>query len=174
MLQPVSVISDPLWRLAVNIVRTSIRDDPRLNRLITGEETNDRMIAWAIVDCLDNFNITPPLLNPPFELYHFLAADGRISGFSMIRVGTVARLLESIIHLKMRNYMSYSDGGVTVTTEEGVPQLMQLKGAMEQYYENIKREYKVAKNISRAMGPSNTHSPYWLINGGMLGQYRPQ
>lgn len=130
------------------------------------------MIAWAIVDTLDNFNITPPILNPPFELYHFLAEDGRTRGFSMIRTGTVVRLLESIVHLKMRNYMSYADGGVTTTTEEGIPQMLQLKNAMEQYYENTKREWKVAMNISRAMGPSNTHSPYWLVNGGMLGHYR--
>ena len=41
---------------AVAYIRAYLRDFPELNRLIKGEETSDRMIAWAVLDVLDDFN----------------------------------------------------------------------------------------------------------------------
>jgi hypothetical protein len=45
----------------VQAVRLYLRDFAELNRLIAGEETNDRMIAWSVFDALSNFNGTPPI-----------------------------------------------------------------------------------------------------------------
>ena len=40
----------------VSMMRMYLRDYPHLNRLIDGEETSDRMIAWAILDAIQDFN----------------------------------------------------------------------------------------------------------------------
>jgi len=165
-MQPISITSDPLWRLAVTLVRAGLRDDPALNRLISGEETNDRMIGWAIADILDDFTISPPLIGT-YNLSDFLS-ETATQGFSIIRTGATAVILESIVHLKMRNYMSYADGNVTVSTEEGIPQMMNLMQFLRNAYENKKQKLKVAHNIERALGVASTHSPYWIINGGIM------
>ena len=44
----------------VNQVRMYLRDFPELNRLVDGYESSDRMLAWAVIDALDDFNNTPP------------------------------------------------------------------------------------------------------------------
>ena len=42
-------------------VRGYIRDFPELNRLVTGEESSDRMIQYCVFLALDEYNTTPPL-----------------------------------------------------------------------------------------------------------------
>ena len=46
----------------IAMVRTKMRDFPELNRLIEGQETSDREIAFAIVETVDDFNNTPTLI----------------------------------------------------------------------------------------------------------------
>ena len=46
----------------VSEVRLYLRDYAELNRLIDGEETSDRMLAWAVIDALDDINNTPPFI----------------------------------------------------------------------------------------------------------------
>ena len=42
-------------------VRAYIRDFPELNRLISGEETSNRMIEYCARLAIDEYNTTPPL-----------------------------------------------------------------------------------------------------------------
>jgi len=177
---PVSVTGDPFWGAAVRIVRLFMRDVPHLNRLIVGEESNDRMIAWAIADTLDDFNVSPPLLQQQFSLEWFIpnpdmaqrnSFSSNGSGFSLIRFGAVANLLESVNILQVRNELDFRDGDVTTVTSRRYPQLSGLVSYYRNLYESKKDKYKVALNIDRAIGSSATHSAYWAINGyyGKLG-----
>ena len=55
----------------IGLVRAKLRDYPELNRLIEGRETSDREIAFAIMETIDDFNTTPPLIQN-FNLESFL------------------------------------------------------------------------------------------------------
>jgi hypothetical protein len=136
----------------VQMVRMYTRDYPELNRLIEGEESSDRMIVWALIDVLDDFNSTPPPLN--FNLNQIPK--------SIIRYGVVSVLLESVMLLAIRNQLPYSDGGINVNIDK-VGQLMQVRQMMNASYEQKKREYKISANI--AAGYGEIASEYWIISG---------
>jgi len=58
-LEGVSGISDTM-RAHTQLVRTFMRDFAELNLLIRGEESSDRMLAWATYDFVSDFNSTTP------------------------------------------------------------------------------------------------------------------
>lgn len=136
----------------VQEIRAYMRDYPELNRLLDGEENSDRMIVWAIIDALDDFNATPPPVTFSF---------GQIPR-SMLRLGTVSRLLESVILLSIRNQLAYSDGGINLNLDKS-GLLIQAKQMMEASWEQKKREWKISQNISQ--GYASVSSEYWLISG---------
>lgn len=136
----------------VQEIRAFMRDRPELNRLIEGEENSDRMILWAIIDAVDDFNATPPPLSFTFDQIPK----------SILRPGVVTRLLESVILLSIRNQLSYSDGGINLNLDKS-GMLMQVKQVFDASWEQKKREWKISKNIEQ--GYSSVSSEYWIISG---------
>lgn len=141
----------------VAMIRLYLRDFPELNRLIAGEETSDRMIAWAVVDTLDDFNTTPPFLGS-YALTNF-------PSLSLLREGTVIRILESVGLLQTRNQLSYSDGGITVGISDKSPLLFQWISMFRGSYEQKKTRMKASLNIEYAMSGAGVFSEYFVING---------
>jgi len=139
----------------VVIVRNYLRDHTELNRLIDGEESSDRMVAWAVLDCLDDFTNTPPLIGN-FSLHTVPK--------SMIIRGAAIALLESVGILQTRNNLRFSDGGISLGVSDKAPIIMNWINLLRASYDQKKIEYKIAKNIQRAWG-SGVHSEYWSING---------
>lgn len=142
----------------VQVVRLFLRDYPELNRLTAGEESDDRQIAWAIMDALSEFNGTPPLSTCTLE---YLLS--RQQHHLMCRMTTCA-LLESIGQLQTRNHLNYSNGGLTVGVNDKT-QLLQswlqlFKASSEQKMQRV----KVAFNIEAMFGEHGLHSEYWAIN----------
>ena len=150
-----TITEDTEMMAMVAIVRNYVRDFPELNRLISGEESSDRMIAWAVVDAMEDFNQTPPLIGS-FSL-------SEIPKHILIRMATVS-LLESVGILQTRNNLKFSDGGISVGVSDKAPMLMNWIGYMRREFERKKLEWKIAKNIEAAWG-RGVHSEYWLING---------
>jgi hypothetical protein len=141
----------------VSMVRLYMRDFPEFNRLIKGEETSNRMIAWAVVDTLDDWNTTPPFIG-----------DASLAGFpslSLLREGTVIRVLESVGLLQTRNQLSYSDGGISVSVSDKAPLLMQWINMFRQSYERKKDRMKASMNIEQGMAGTGTFSEYFVVNG---------
>ena len=103
-LQGIEGVSET-FKSFVATVRLYTRDNPELNRLVAGEESTDRMIMWAVLDALDNFNGTPHFTNLTLE-----ELLGRNQRSLMLRMTTEA-LLESVGLLQTRNHINYSDGG---------------------------------------------------------------
>ena len=136
----------------VQSVRLFMRDYPELNRLTKGEESSDRMIVWAIIHTVDDFNSTPPLIGVSWEEIPK----------SILLYGVVATLLDSVIMLSTRNHLAYSDGGINVNLDKS-GLLMQLRQMVNGTYEQKKDRYKIALNISRGFG--NVSSEYWIVNG---------
>lgn len=150
----------PMMRNFVAMVRLYMRDFPELNRLVRGEESSDRQIAWAVLDALDNFNGTPPLT--AMILDELLMRNQR----SLLLRMTVIALLESVALLQIRNHINYSNGGINVGVNDKAPMILQWLQYYKSYTEQLKLRVKVALNIESILGPSNTglHSELWAVN----------
>lgn len=148
------------FRSFVQMVRLYLRDIPELNRLVTGEESSDRQIAWAVLDALSDFNGTPHLTT--LSLEDLLA---RQQHALLLRM-TVISLIESVGLLQTRNHLNYSTGATNVGVNDKTPLLMEWLRYYKSFTEQMKQRVKVALNIEGILGPSNVgvHSEYWAVN----------
>jgi hypothetical protein len=144
----------------VQLVRLYTRDFPELNRLVAGEESSDRQIAWAVLDALSDFNGTPHLTNLSLE---DLLARGQNA--LLLRMTTIA-LIESVGLLQTRNHINYSNGGINVGVNDKTPMLMNWLQYFKATTEQMKQRVKVALNIEGILGTSNcgVFSDYWAVN----------
>lgn len=134
-----------------NQVRLFMRDYPELNRLISGVESSNRQIVWAMMDTLDDFNTTPPFTS--------LSMDQFPSRSLFVR-GVVCSLLESIGLLQTRNQLTFSDGGIQVGISDKTPYIQSWLQVFRNQYEEKKMRMKVAMNIENAWG------------GGIFSEFR--
>jgi hypothetical protein len=153
------------FRNFVYIVREYMRDYSELNRLIKGQESGDRQVAWAVLDALDDFNGTPPL-----TLYSLSYLLQRRQS-ALLRRMTAITLIESVGLLQTRNHLNYSDGGLNVGVNDKTPLLHQWLNLFKSTTEQMKQRVKVAMNIESILGPGNSgvHSELWAINSSYIG-----
>lgn len=145
----------------ISTVRMFTRDHPQLNRLVKGEESSDRMIAWAILDFLSDFAGTPPNLG-----YYSLDDLFRMHYQSFALRGTVVALMQSVGILQTRNHLQFSDGGISVGVSDKTPMLMQWIRDFQGKYEQEKIQKKVAMNIAQVMSSTTGNlSEYFFVNG---------
>lgn len=150
----------PTYRSFVAAVRLFIRDNAELNRLVAGEESTERQIAWSVADAISDFNGTPHFTNMSLDdilsrnLHHLL-----------VRM-TVCSLVEQVGLLQTRNHVNYSTGGISVGVNDKTPLLMQWLQYFKSYTDQRKQHVKIALNIEGILGPSNSgvHSEYFLVN----------
>jgi hypothetical protein len=149
----------------IQSVRLFMRDFTPLNLLIRGEESSDRMIAWATMDFLSNFNGTPPFTS--FTLDDMVSYNLQ---YFAVR-GTVIGLLQSVMLLYARNHLPFSDGGLSVNLNDKAPLYQSILSLFQAAYEQEKRQIKTAININGIMdsGPSGVHSDYAALTA--LGFY---
>lgn len=145
----------------IQSVRLFTRDFAQLNLLIRGQESDDRMIAWATLDFLSDFNATPHFTN--------LTLDDLIVSYgasSFCVRGTVCALLESLMLLYSRNHLPLSDGGHTMTINDKAPMIQAMLQTFRSAYEQNKSRMKVAMNVNALLdiGPSGVHSDYFALN----------
>lgn len=153
--------ASPTLRAFVQMVRAYMRDQPELNRIVRGQESTDRQIAWAVMDALSDFNGTPPFLGTA-SLEDLL---GRNQQALLLRM-TVIALIESVGLLQTRNHLNYSNGGINVGVNDKTPMLMQWLQYYRSFTEQMKQRVKVSFNIEGILGPSNSgvFSEYWAVN----------
>jgi hypothetical protein len=150
-------LNDPLFKEICESVQLFLRDFEELNRLTKGRDHNDRHVKWAILDTLSDWKSTPPFIGQDLNT---IISRGWQSIF--IR-GVAASLLESLGYLHMRNFLSYSDGGVNVQTEN--PQMIQAALQMlKNEYEQKKLKVLIAANIEGALQGAGVHSELLFIN----------
>ena len=138
-------------------LRRYLRDFPELNRLIDGQETSDRMLAWSVIDALDDFNNTPPFIG------NFTV--GNFPYRSLLLRGSVITVLESVGLLQTRNQLQYSDGGITVSSSDKAPLIMQWINMLKSSYEQKKVQFKMSKNIEYALTGEGIMSDYYFLGG---------
>lgn len=141
-------------------VRQYTRDFPELNRLTQGYESSPRMVAWAIVDALDDWNSTPPFIG---------GADLRnFPSVSLLARGAALSLIESVTMLQMRNQLNFTDGGISVSVNDKGPMLMQWLSMMRARYDQQKMAMKASINIESAFIGAGNFSELFLVNGNFL------
>ncbi len=160
MLQGIPGMTQPFMDF-VQMVRLYLRDFSDLNRIVTGEESSDRQIAWSVLDALADFNGTPPFLGP-------LALEDMLNNNQqalLLRM-TVISLIESVGLLQTRNHINYSNGGINVGVNDKTPMLMNWLQYYKATTEQMKQRVKVAINIGSILGPSQSgiHSELWAVN----------
>ena len=162
-LQGVENVS-PEFEAFVGLVREYTRDQPELNRLIAGQESTDRMILWAILDAIDNFNGTPHFTN--MSLGELISRNQR----SLILRMTVETLIESVGLLMTRNHLNYSDGGINVGVNDKTPLLMNWLQYYRTFTQQKLQRVKVSLNIEGILGANSPgiHSELWAVNASYL------
>jgi len=155
----------PSFKSFVQTVRLYTRDQAELNRLIAGEESTDRMIAWAVLDAIDTFNGTPHFT--ALSLDDLLSRNQR----SLLLRMTVIALLESVGLLQTRNHINYSDGGINVGVNDKTPLIMNWLQYYKSYTEQKLQMVKVSLNIESILGAgeSGVFSELWAVNSSYLG-----
>lgn len=148
------------FRDFVQSVRFYTRDFPELNRIVAGEESSDRQIAWAVLDALADFNGTPHLTSLSIE--DLLQRNQH----ALLTRMTVISLIESVGLLQTRNHINYSNGGINVGVNDKTPMLMNWLQYYKSTTEQMKQRVKVALNIEGILGPSNSgvFSELWAVN----------
>lgn len=158
-IQPLGQSTSAAFGYHVQSVRLFMRDFGQLNLLIRGEESSDRMIAWATVDFLSDFNGTPYFTN--FSLDELLSLNLQ----AMCVRGTVISLLQSLMIFYARNHLPFSDGGLSVSINDKAPIIQSMLSLFQSAYEQQKRMVKTALNVESIMdqGPSGVHSDYLAL-----------
>lgn len=142
-------------------VRLFLRDYPELNRLVEGEETNDRMIAFAVYDALSDYNSQPPYIGI-LGFSDFMSRNWQ----RPLMLGTVICTLESVGLLQTRNHLPFSDGGLNVAVSDKTPLLQSWIQLFERKWEKFKIQSKVADNISALFAqPGGVSSELFAIHG---------
>lgn len=150
-----------IFEAHVQAVRLFTRDFAELNLLIQGEESSDRMIAWATMDFLSDFNATPP--NTAMTLEEMYSR--RMQSFA-IR-GTVITLLQSLMLLYIRNSVPFSDGGISANLNDRAPMVQAALQLFQSAYEQTKRLIKTEINVAALLDSSSSGllSDYTVISG---------
>lgn len=142
-------------------VRMYLRDFPQLNRLVAGEESSNRQVAWAVIDAIEEFNGSPPITGT--YTFSDLMSRGQAS---LLRKGTIVQLLYSVGLLQTRNHLPFSDGGLNVSVSDKTPLLQSWIQLFERKWEMGRDKVKIAWNIESFFGSgSGTHSEYFALSG---------
>jgi hypothetical protein len=137
-------------------VRAYIRDFPELNRLISGEESSNRMIAYCAHLAVDEFNTTPPLIG--------MSDISNFPSRSILLQLTLVHLLTSVGILHSRNRFSYNDGGYSVETEQQETLYQRWIQLFRSQLQPRIQQLKVARNIQGGWG-AGIGSEYGWIHG---------
>jgi len=150
-------LNNPLMREIVENVRFFMRDYAELNRLTKGKDHSNRHIMWAVLDTLSDWSATPPFIG------NSLSSIIQRGWQSIFIRGVAISLIESLYFLHLRNFVSYSDGGVNIQIEN--PQLIQAAlQLLKNEYEQKKQRVLIAANIDGALSGHGVHSEYVFVN----------
>lgn len=151
----------PTFNHFVAQTRLYMRDFPQLNRLVAGEESSDRMIAFAAIETMSDFNSEPPQIG--FYTFEMFKEKGWIHP---LRNGTICQLLHMVGLLQTRNHLPFSDGGLNVAVSDKTPLIQSWIQLFCNRWEVWKSKTKVSQNIAGILtGEGGVSSELFSING---------
>ena len=137
------------------MVRSYMRDYPELNRLLDGQETGDRLLDTCIMLGVDYFNVNHAPTTITLATFPSL---------KLLLLLTVCEVLESVMLLKARNSLVYSDSGFNVNNEGNIALYQGLLQAFRAQSEVLLDRVKVSLNIMQNFG-SSVSSEYSVLSG---------
>jgi len=140
----------------IDDVRMEMRDYPKLNVLIDGEESGGRQIANAIRNTLDAFNSMPPPLHTTFSWYQFPSR-------SLLIMGTIGRLQLQVADLDDRNYYPASDGQIKIPSRQKGQLVRQSAMTKWQMFLQEARTLRISLNYREAQGGYSLASEEGMI-----------
>jgi hypothetical protein len=155
----------------VRQVRSLIQDYPYVNELFEGEESSDEKIARHLIEMVEDWNSTPPLLNHRITPLDLLTT--RFSGPRTWLVNaTAARVLKAVIFKLARNAVSFTAGNVTIQPNDVWRNLQPLVQELETEYKANKVSFRIAQNVSSAYGDGGYRSAltehYYGLDADMI------
>ena len=138
-------------------VRRFVQDYPEVNELFEGEETTDQQIARYLVDVVEQWNSTPPLITSAELNLNALVMNPALRGVRKNIVdAAAARIMSSIVLKLARNDMPYTAGNVTIQPHAVWRNLQPIVQDMKIEFKQFLQEYKIALNIQGAWGSVHT------------------
>ena len=137
------------------LLRLFLNDTPELNRLIRREESDDTKLDLALDMAVDDYNITPPLLQS-----HVVA---NFPSLYLLIYGATIQVLRSAGMLQSRNELAYSSGGVSVRIFDKTQLYQSWITQFVAEYERKKQNFKISANINNAMA-AGVSSEYSILN----------
>ena len=143
------------------MVRAYMRDHSELNRLLSGQETGDRLLDTCIMMAVDYFNTS----HAPIS-----ATVSSFPSLKLLVMLTICEVLESVMLLKARNNLVYSDSGFTVNNEANIQLYESLLNRFRAHAEAMMDRLKVSLNIMQSFG-TDVSSEYGVLSGWVTDYY---
>ena len=145
----------------VRQVRRYIQDYPEVNELVEHQETTDEQLARWIVDIVDDFNYSPPLMRTFAPTPTMLWQDPELGGVRKWVVDmAAARAMKSIVNKLARNDMPYTAGNTTIQPHAVWRNLQPIVQDLEIQYKEFRNIYKTQKNLEQVWGA--VHTDFYL------------
>ena len=139
----------PVEKRFVDMLRKKVQDFPELNKLTGSQENDDKSLLFYINMALDDYNSTPPVLDPvtleDFEKVPKLS-------ISLLLDGAIVQMMLALGILQTRNQLSYSDGGNSIRLYDKGPSYIQVAGIFANNYERKKIQLKKFLNAEQGWG----------------------
>jgi hypothetical protein len=129
---------------AKKYLRLFLRDTPQLNRLITGYESDDEMLTFALDMTIDDWNVTTPVIGN--------TNIGNFPSLSLLMQGAVIYVLKSQGIYQARNELNYQSGGSSFVRANKSNYYQSWMINLANEYELKKRNLKMQQNISNGWG----------------------
>lgn len=126
-------------------VRQHLGDFAEENVLLDREEFNDREIDIAIRLAIQDYNSTPPLTQ---------IVNGKTPDIldAVLMLGILYQLYRGKAAQNARNQLNYSDGGITVATNDRGPFYLQLAQQYKADFDARVPQVKAYLNLNNAYG----------------------
>lgn len=136
--------NNPRVKTFLGRVRSWMKDFAHKNRLIPGEEADDKSLLVYLEMALDDFNnATQPRTG--FSLDDF-------PSYAILVWGTVIQALTGETLLQIRNRLNYTDAGLTIGTSDKAGDMASVIHSLTAMYEQKKQDLKVSLNADGAFG----------------------
>jgi|688.fasta_scaffold597893_2 hypothetical protein len=148
--QQISQSNNPIGvpLILIRQVRAFVQDYAQVNELFDGQESTDELIGRCLVDTIDDWNYTPPLIGVNYSLAQLI----ELPALGAIRKNVVdmaaARLLRILVIKHARQDIPYTAGNVNIQPHSIWRNLEGIIAQMEAKYENFKLRYKSAQNVT--------------------------
>ncbi len=165
-------------KVFVNEIRILLGDEPESNEVVEGTEFSDPMLARHLVATLQDFNTTPPLLQPLLQLVA-LGSDSYYLGQirSCVIEAAAGRALKFGALRRAKNQIQFQAGSVSYDENANWQAMLAFSDRLLADWKTRVKELKVAINLSGGYAVANSDlmvatleskGGFITISGGMI------